>query len=88
MIRILKFEQETKDIKATHPGILEIPEGKHFYNIGLDHYIKLAKKKGKGAIMKALCNLERWNKNDNPELSKKARKIIDALKKKKEWEEM
>jgi len=79
------IEQTTK-IKTEHPGILEVPEGKHFYQLPLKHYIDLAKKKGKPAIMRALLNLERWNKNRDPETSKKARELIDKLKKNKEWQ--
>lgn len=82
------MEVDTTQIKVKHPGILEIPEGKHFWEMPLKHYINLAKKKGKAAIMRALLNLERWNKRKNPAISKKARAIINALEKNKAWQEL
>jgi hypothetical protein len=76
---------DTKSIKATHPGILDLPDGKHFWQVPISHYVNLAKKKGKGAIMRALTNLERWNKNKEPEIAKKARALIDRLKANKQY---
>lgn len=83
-MRILK-EADTKDIKVTHPGVLEVPEGKSFSSLPLSHFIGLAKNKGKGEIMKALLNLERWNKSKDPGTSKAARGIIDKLEASDEW---
>lgn len=80
--------ESTKDIEVKHPGILEIPEGKNFDDMPLSHYINLGKKKGKKDIMAGLLNIERWNKNDDPDISKKARKIIDSLTDNKEWIEI
>jgi len=77
--------EQTDTIKVEHPGILGIPPDKYFWQLPLKHYISLAKKKGKSAIMKALLNLERWNKNRNPRISKEARAIIDKLKRDSEW---
>jgi len=82
----LMCSADTSSIKVKHTGILEIPEDKDFDKMPLSHYLALEKSKGKPAIMKALLNLERWNKKKNPEISSKARKIIDALMKKHEKE--
>jgi len=68
------------NIKVKNPGILEIPEDKRFDKMPLSHYKSLMKKKGRAQIMRALLNLERWNKNDDPDIAEKARKLIDALK--------
>jgi hypothetical protein len=81
-------EKDTKKIKVKNPGILGIPSGKHFYSVPLKHYIDLAKSKGKGPVMKALNNLVRWNKNDDPGLSSKAKAIVDKLKDNPQWEKI
>lgn len=78
----------TQNISVSHPGLLQVPAGKKVWNLPLKHFIGLAKKKGKSAVMKGLLNLERWNKNKNPEISKKVRDIIDRLKNNKEWQEI
>jgi len=83
-MRILK-EADTKDIKVTHPGVLDVPEGKSFSSLPLSHFIDIAKSKGKGEVMKALLNLERWNKEKDPSVSKAARGIIDKLESSNEW---
>jgi len=79
-------ETSTTTIKIKHPGILNIPDNKYFWQMPLKHYINLAKEKGKKAIMTALLNLERWNKKKNPDISKKASNIIDKLKNNKDWQ--
>lgn len=81
----LKKAVPTSEIKAEHPGLLELPEDKGFEEVSLSHYINLAKSKGRAAIMRGLLNLERWNKNKKPSISAKARKIINQLKKNEEW---
>jgi hypothetical protein len=86
--QVINEEEDTKDIKVSHPGVLDIPDGKNFWEMPLSHFIGLGKSKGKAEIMKALCNLERWNKEKNPEESKKARIIIDKLKDNDEWENL
>jgi hypothetical protein len=90
IIKIAKWLQAagTSDIKVEHPGILEVPEGKDFSDLPQAHYISLAKSKGKAAVMKALLNLERWNKSKAPEVSSKARKIIDGLMANKSWQDI
>ena len=79
---------DVEKIKVKHEGVLEIPKGKSFSTVGLKHYINLAKKKGKPAVMRGLLNLERWNKNKNPKLSEKARSIINRLKENSEWKKI
>lgn len=69
-------------IKTKNPGILEVPENKKFWQLPLSHYEKLVDKKGYTKIIRALTNLEVWNKNDDPKISKKASDIADKLKKK------
>ena len=69
-------------IKTKNPGILEVPEDKKFWQLPLSHYEKLVDKKGYTKIIRALTNLEVWNKNDDPKISKKASDIADKLKKK------
>jgi len=85
---IFIYEADTEDIKVKHPGVLDVPDGKNFYDLPLSHYIDLAKSKGKPEIMKALLNLERWNSKKDPSLSGKARAIIDKLKSNSEWNNM
>jgi len=70
------------EIEVKNPGILEVPEGKSVNDLPMSHFEKLAKKKGLGKITKALNNLQVWNKNDDPELSKWAGNMIDKLNKK------
>ena len=69
------------EIEVKHEGILEIPEDKKFWQMSLKHYKNLVQKKGYAKIIRALTNLEVWNKNDNPDISKKASNIADKLKK-------
>ena len=68
------------EIEVKHEGILEIPEDKKFWQLPLKHYKNLVEKKGYQKIIRALTNLEVWNKNDNPEISQKASNIADKLK--------
>lgn len=85
----LKFTKSVKqltekdtEIEVKNPGILEVPEGKKVNELPQSHFEKLAKNKGLGKITKALNNLQVWNKNDDPELSKWAGNMIDKLNKK------
>lgn len=78
---IQKILEEDVKIKTKHPGILEVPEGKNFWDLPLKHYKDLVDKKGYAKVIRALTNLEVWNKNDDPDISKKASKIADDLKK-------
>lgn len=78
---IQKILEEDVKIKTKNPGILEVPEGKNFWDLPLKHYKELVDKKGYAKVIRALTNLEVWNKNDDPDISKKASKIADDLKK-------
>jgi hypothetical protein len=75
---------ETKDIKAKNPGILDLPDN-GFVDKTIEqlvkHVVKIAKDKGRSPVSKALQNLVRWNKNDNPSLSKKAQSVFDKYSK-------
>ena len=42
---------------------------------------KLVDKKGYSKVIRALNNLKVWNKEDDPDISDKADKIMDRLKK-------
>ena len=43
--------------KVTHPGVLEVPEGKNVTEMPASYFVGLAKKKGRGVVVKALMNL-------------------------------
>lgn len=75
-------EKETPNIEVKHEGVLEVPEGKNVDDLPLSHFVDLANKKGLSKITKALNNLQVWNKNDDPKLSKWAGNMIDKLNKK------
>lgn len=75
-------EKETPNIEVKHEGVLEVPEGKNVDDLPLSHFVNLANKKGLSKITKALNNLQVWNKNDDPELSKWAGNMIDKLNRK------
>ena len=76
------LKEQNVEIEVKHEGILEVPEGKNVDDLPMSHFEKLAKKKGLGKITKALNNLQVWNKNDDPKLSKWAGDMIDKLNKK------
>lgn len=76
------LREKDVDIDVKHEGILEVPDGKNVDDLPMSHFEKLAKKKGLSKITKALNNLQVWNKNDDPELSKWAGNMIDKLNKK------
>lgn len=88
MIRLIKDDSykgsmiEDVEIEVKHEGILEVPEGKTVDQLPMSHFEKLAKKKGLSKITRALNNLQVWNKNDDPKLSKWAGNMIDKLNKK------
>lgn len=77
-----RLTEKDTEIEVKNPGILEVPEGKKVNELPQSHFEKLAKNKGLGKITKALNNLQVWNKNDDPELSKWAGNMIDKLNKK------
>jgi hypothetical protein len=65
--------------EVTHPGVLEVPDGKDVQSLPLAHFVGLAKTKGEGAVSKALMNLYRWNKTKNPGLSSWAKSMQEKL---------
>jgi hypothetical protein len=69
-------------VEVEHEGILDIPEGKSFNDMPISHFKNLMGKKGRAPVMRALLNLERWNKDraGYEHIAKHARKVIDALK--------
>lgn len=77
-----RLSEQDAEIEVKHEGILEVPDGKNVDDLPMSHFEKLAKKKGLSKITKALNNLQVWNKNDDPELSKWAGNMIDKLNKK------
>lgn len=79
-MKFLKFLNEVK-IPVKNAGILEVPEGKCFCDLPISHYEKLVKEKGYKAIIRALTNLEVWNRKKDPKKSAKAKEIIKALQK-------
>ena len=80
LIETVSEEAAPKDIKVTNPGVLEIPEGKKFEDMPNGHFEKLIKSKGQKAVMLALLNLERWNKDKNAPVASRARALIDKFK--------
>lgn len=72
---------EKVQIPVENPGILQIPSDKKFWEMPLDYYQKLVKKIGYAPVIKALTNLEIWNKNKDPKQSKQAKNIIKQLQK-------
>lgn len=83
---LLESKSKAPNVKINikHPGELEIPENKKFWEMPLKHYINLCKEKGYVKIVKALSNLETWNKKKNPDIAVKASTIIEKLKAKHE----
>lgn len=79
MIKLYRLHEQDVEIEVKHEGILEVPEGKNVDDLPFSHFEKLAKKKGLSKITKALNNLQVWNKNDDPKLSKWAGNMIDKL---------
>lgn len=67
------------DIQAKNPGILEVPEDKNVQDLPVSHFKDLIDKKGRSPIIRALTNLEVWNKNDNKSLSAWAKKMKKSL---------
>ena len=79
-----KKSKKHEEIEVKHEGILEVPEGKNIEDLPIKHFQKLIDKKGYEAVIKALTNLEVWNKNKNKELSSWAKGMIQKLPKKNE----
>lgn len=82
--KITEAKSDIKDIKPKNPGILELKDGAFKdWNIEklVKHVVDVAKDKGKAKVSKALQNLIRWNKNENPAMSKKAQSVFDKYSK-------
>ena len=67
------------NIEAENSGILEVPEGKSVQDLPVSHFKKLIDKKGRTSIIRALTNLEVWNKNDNKKLSNWAKSMKKSI---------
>lgn len=67
------------NIEAENPGILEVPEGKSVQDLPVSHFKKLIDKKGRSSVIRALTNLEVWNKNDDKKLSNWARSMKKSI---------
>lgn len=77
----LTIKEQSANIEVENPGILEVPEGKNVEDLPIKHFVALADKKGLSTITRALNNLQVWNKNKNPKLSKWAEDMIDKVTK-------
>ena len=82
-----RLKEEDTQIEVENPGLLEVPEGKNVDDLPLSHFVKLVNKKGLDKIVRGLNNLQVWNKNKDPKLSKWAGDMIDKLNKKLKKEE-
>ena len=73
------YVRSDSEIPVKNEGILEVPEDKNVDDLPVSHFKKLIDKKGREAIIRALTNLEVWNKNDNKSLSAWAKKMKKSL---------
>ena len=73
---------ESANIDVKNPGVLEVPDGKKVDELPQSHFEKLVDKKGYAEVIRALTNLEVWNKDKNKSLSSWASNMADKLKKK------
>lgn len=73
---------ESANIDVKNPGALEVPDGKKVDELPQSHFEKLVDKKGYQEVIRALANLEVWNKDKNKSLSQWASNMADKLKKK------
>ena len=78
----IKFRGESANIDVKNPGVLEVPDGKKVDELPQSHFEKLVDKKGYAEVIRALTNLEVWNKDKNKSLSSWASNMADKLKKK------
>lgn len=75
------INEEDVNIPTSNIGILEVPANTLVDELPQSHFAKLVGKKGYAPIIRALTNLEVWNKNKNPKLSKWASDMADKLRK-------
>lgn len=71
---------EDVDINVENEGILEVPKDKKVNELPTSHFEKLIDKKGYEPIIRALNNLQVWNKNNNKSLSNWAESMMKKLK--------
>ena len=83
----LSLKEQDVEIEVKHEGVLEVPEGKNVDELPIKHFVDLADRKGLSKITKALNNLQVWNKNKDPKLSKWAGDMIDKVTKRVENQE-
>lgn len=76
---LIRAAKTTYDIDVTHPGILEVPKGKNVDELPVSHFKRLIDKKGRAPIIRALTNLQVWNKNDDKPLSNWAKRMKKSL---------
>lgn len=81
IVESLKIEEDKIEIKVKHEDLLEVPRNRKFWNLSLNHYKKLINKKGYNRVIRALNNVEIWNRKENPAMSKRASEIMIKLKK-------
>jgi hypothetical protein len=83
LIESLKITEGKKvKIKVKHSDLLEIPEGKNFWNMPLKHYVDLVEKKSYAKVIRALNNIAVWHKSEDPEIGKRAEALMAKLKNK------
>lgn len=70
---------DVRNISIEALPLFEVPEGVRFCSLHPAHFLALAKKKGRGPILRALENVERWFSKDDREISVAAAKIICAF---------
>ena len=75
------YEANTPNIDVKNVGVLEVPEGKNVDDLPIYHFVDIAKKRGLSTVTRALNNLQVWNKNKDPKLSKWAGDMIDKVTK-------
>lgn len=74
-----RITEQTANIKAENPGLLEVPKDKSIMDLPVSHFKDLIDKKGRNAIIRGITNLEIWNKNDDPEISRWARNMKSKI---------
>lgn len=71
---------EAVEIPVVNVGFLEVPEGTLVDELPYKHFADLVKRKGYAPVVRALTNLEVWNKNRNKKLSTWASDMADKLR--------
>ena len=71
--------REHNDALNIFEGVLEVPEDNSVTDLPVSHFKKLIDRKGRGAVIRALTNLQNWFKYKKPSLSKWAIGMKDKL---------